>query len=511
MRWLLAIALLAVLAAPAHATDVTSSAPDTLSVTIYRDPDRAKGALVLDQLGGFALITETRRVSLPAGEARLRFEGVADGILPTTAIVAGLPGGVVEKNRDARLLTPAGLIEAALGQTVRLVRTNRRTGRETDVPARVVAGPDGGALLATQEGVEALHCSGGPERIVFDRAPDGLSARPTLSVLTRSAVPVGATVTLAYLARGFDWAANYVARVAADGRTMDLTGWVTLANGGSVGFPSARTQVVAGRVNADLPYIYQVFERRRTVCWPMATTKSAPLRRWSPAQVAYAMAAASGSAAYARSVMFDAAAPAPPPPPPPPPPGIAAEGLGDLKLYRVPHPTTVSARGQKQVLLLDQRGVPFERRYRWRAYLTGSAASLPATVQLRARNTLAAHLGLPLPSGAVAVTEQVDGRAMVAGGGEVGDSADGETVKLDVAQAPDVTLALAGPDAARVATLRNASPHVVTAVLQLGESDQARIADPRPGYAREDGLVTWTLPLAPGETRAIAFRVARRR
>jgi hypothetical protein len=48
----------------------------------------------MDCLGGFALVTETRTVSLPAGENRLRFPGVADGIEPASAILAGLPGGV---------------------------------------------------------------------------------------------------------------------------------------------------------------------------------------------------------------------------------------------------------------------------------------------------------------------------------------------------------------------------------------------------------------------------------
>src|SRR3712207_8448528 len=52
-------------------------------------------------LNGYALITETRRVSIPAGESDIRFEGVAGGILPETAILGGLPAGGVEKNQDA--------------------------------------------------------------------------------------------------------------------------------------------------------------------------------------------------------------------------------------------------------------------------------------------------------------------------------------------------------------------------------------------------------------------------
>jgi len=40
--------------------------------------------------------------------SRLRFEGVADGIEPSTAIVTGLPAGVIEKNREGKLLSSVG-------------------------------------------------------------------------------------------------------------------------------------------------------------------------------------------------------------------------------------------------------------------------------------------------------------------------------------------------------------------------------------------------------------------
>src|SRR3546814_5469593 len=90
---------------PAAAEDVVASAPSALSVTVYRAPDRDAGSIDLDDLGGFALISETRTVHLPAGVTRLRFEGVADGIDAATAILTGLPGAVIEKNRDAALLS----------------------------------------------------------------------------------------------------------------------------------------------------------------------------------------------------------------------------------------------------------------------------------------------------------------------------------------------------------------------------------------------------------------------
>ena len=83
---------LLMLAGPAGAqTVVTSAAPDAASVTIYCDPGRGDDAIDRDDPGGFALVSERRRVRLPAGPAVLRFEGVAGGILPASAVVTGLP------------------------------------------------------------------------------------------------------------------------------------------------------------------------------------------------------------------------------------------------------------------------------------------------------------------------------------------------------------------------------------------------------------------------------------
>ena len=42
------------------------------------------------------------------------------------------------------------------------------------------------------------------------------------------------------LATGFDWAANYVAELSADGRSVDLLAWLTLANSKVRGKPPQR-------------------------------------------------------------------------------------------------------------------------------------------------------------------------------------------------------------------------------------------------------------------------------
>jgi len=216
MRWRsLPLLLLLIGASPPPATSpvappqtVISDRVGKVSVTVYRDPSRGEGAMNRRWPGGYALISEERSFDIPAGESVIRFEGVAEGLLPETAIVTGLPNGVREKNRDARLLSPAGLVDAYLKRRVHLVRTNRKTGKVTEQDAIIQAGPDGGVLLQTDEGVEALGCSGLPERMRYDAVPADLSPRPTLSVLASSERAVTVKVRVTYLAEGFDWGAN---------------------------------------------------------------------------------------------------------------------------------------------------------------------------------------------------------------------------------------------------------------------------------------------------------------
>ena len=136
-------------------------------------------------------MSETRAVHLPAGESRLRFEGVADGIEPASAIVTGLGDGVMEKNRDAALLSPAALVARRWDEPVELMRTNPKTGKVERRDATILAGGDArrqrfrGRGFKTADGIEALRCSGLPETLSFE-APQGSRREPTLSVLVRS-------------------------------------------------------------------------------------------------------------------------------------------------------------------------------------------------------------------------------------------------------------------------------------------------------------------------------------
>jgi hypothetical protein len=195
MRRLILSLLAGALAMPAAAQEVvTSDAPESTSITIYRDPNRGgDDAINRNWLNGFALVTETRTIAIPAGTAVIRFEGVSGGILSESAIVTGLPSDVTEKNLDADLLSPRSLYDRSLGRRVTIRRADA-SGQVREAQAVIRSGADGAAVLETADGFEAVRCSGMNETIVYDAVPQGLSAKPTLSIETTSPVARTATV-----------------------------------------------------------------------------------------------------------------------------------------------------------------------------------------------------------------------------------------------------------------------------------------------------------------------------
>ena len=498
-------------------TIVTSPGPDTSSVTIYREPGRADGgSLNVNWLQGFALITEQRRITIPAGPSIIRFEGVADGMIAVSAVVTGLPGGVVQKNRDAALLSPAALLNGTLGNRVHIRRTNRQTGVVTETEAIIRSGADNAVVLQTAQGVEALQCSGLPETLIYDVVPAGLSATPTLSVTTNSVAEATASVTLTYLATGFDWSADYVARIAPDGTTLNLFGWLTVGNSNSVSFADAQMLAIAGTVNRVSDYDALVEDapepELNLQCWPAGTTSDLSQL---PPEMAYL-----------------------PPPSPPPPPMMTMgarmeaasdimvtasrmatrEELGDLKLYRVPMRVDVNASGLKQVALLQQPSVPFTVVYEGTiSGISGSFTSMPLSRTIRMKNEKKVGLGLPLPSGGIAVFEQAGGSDQLLARDTLRDHAEGEKVEIDGGQAANVryTLAHDGADKAdtfdRIVTVTNAAPRPAPVEVTLMENDNEQITRPSAKLGRKDGQPVWNVTVAPNGTAILRYRVTKRR
>ncbi len=529
---------------------IVSPVADAVSVTVYRSHDSQSGDPInLDDLQGYALITESRRISLPAGDATIRFEGVAGGIIPVSAVVTGLPGGVVQKNRDAQLLTPAALVNGSYGRVLHLKRTNRKTGKVTEEDAELLAGPEGGVLVRTKAGIEALGCAGLPEALGHDGVPPGLTDKPTLSMDTRSKNATEAVVSLTYLSNGFDWAASYVLRVGDTPGSFDLFAWLTLANGNAESFVRANTQAVAGKVNreedpedAEDPLPPKV----SLSCWPMDITSTHRAYAWSrlpfydgrqrPKRVLRVDGEADAAdiivtARRREEKMLDV------------PVAISAlaaemERLGDLKLYRIPEPVIVAANAQKQIALITNRSVkggltygistPFDY-----TVLTDEFDWQPMLRIIRFRNDEESGLGLPLPAGRLSLFDEASGQTIPLAD-ETEDQ--GIAVRLEDTAVGQDSYFVAGTSAHVMAklerikernyerkegnenfedidygdyklTISNANAFAVTVEIPVMVNRHVKLKRPSERLVSRKGIKAWVVTLEPNAQREFSYRL----
>lgn len=408
------LAAWSLLAAPAGAADapaVVSDRPESVSLVVYqsqegesfrfdRYDDETPG---YDPSLGLALVSEWRTIEVPAGEVAIRFQGVAEGIVPQTAALDGLPATLVESNQDYDLLSPGSLIRRSVGTPVKRITTNPITGKETVEDAVLRSGPNG-VVLEVNGRFEALNCGGQPQRLVFPKPPQGLSDRPTLTLRVRVKAAGRYRVRLSYLATGLLWRAGYVMTLDAKARRLDMTGWISLINTSGTTFFDAPTQVVAGdveRSDTTMPTEAQA-ERVAAKCWPMdTTTKGRPVvirprlplrgRPTSDEGVVEAVVV-TGSRIVPNYQTSPLAVMA-----------VQSE-LGDYKLYTLPVPTTVAARQAKQVLMLSRPGVKVSWFYVTSASVDEEFEVSPddpelAWLAVKTTNTRANGLGIPLPGG----------------------------------------------------------------------------------------------------------------
>ncbi len=214
------------------ATQTPARAADrSLSVTIYTDD--------------LALVQDRRDIDIKGGRQRIEFQDVSAQIRPETASLTAGDISIVEQNFDFDLLTPAKLMEKAVGHEVTIVRVNPATGAETREQAEVLA-TNGGVVLKIGQRIEVLRDDGLPVRVIFDKVPDNLRARPTLSVTVIGGRAGTRPATLSYLTPGLGWRADYVALYNEGDGKIDVQGWVTLTNSSGVTYDDAQTLLVAG-------------------------------------------------------------------------------------------------------------------------------------------------------------------------------------------------------------------------------------------------------------------------
>ena len=389
MRAIVLASLPCLLVAQAE-TVTTLKDQQALAVTIYND--------------NLALVKDQREVNLPKGDLDLAFQEVSAKIRPETALLRNItaPAGfwISEQNFDFDLLTPAKLLEKYVGQTVTIItekpNPDSAGAKEIREQAEVLA-TNNGVVLKFADRIETSI----PGRIVFSKVPENLRARPTLVINLHSPIDKAQKLELSYLTSGLSWRADYVANLAPDEKTVDLSGWVTLTNQSGASYPNALLQLVAGDVNRvrDQP---------------------------QPTQFAQPMLLGRSKSAV---------------------PEMKEESLFEYHLYTLDRPTTLKENQTKQVALLTASQVPIRKEfllkgesYYYQSQYGELGDKLKVGVFVEFENKTETHMGMPLPKGTVRVYKRdSEGRSQFVGEDSIDHTPKNELVRLKLGDAFDIT------------------------------------------------------------------------
>lgn len=427
---------------------------------VSTEKDRTKVTLTVYNQN-FGLVRELRTLdALPNGEVSLEFADVAATIQPETVHIRSLtsPGAlaVLEQNYRYDLLTPEKLLEKYVGRPVRVYRYHEAKAEEQAVDAKLLS-VAGGPVL--QIGKEVTFGYGG--RFAFPEVPEDLIARPTLMWLLASRQQKQ-SVEVSYLAREMSWSADYVMVLDEKESRADLTGWVTLSNRSGASYKDAELKLVAGDVNRVRP------------------------QTQLPGSVAY-------KSAPARDARMQ------------------EESLFEYHLYTLGRPTTLRNNEQKQVTLLEGRGLSVTKKlvlpsqtYWFRSQYGEVQTSQKVAVELELENSEKNRLGMPLPKGTLRVYKaDKAGSQQFVGEDAIDHTPRDEKVRIRIGDAFDV---VGDRKQMKWTALGNCSSESAWEVELRNHKDTAVSVETIEATGGDWTIVSSSLPAERKDSQTFAFR-----
>lgn len=459
---LLASATLLPLGAAAQELRLTAENRRSLILTVYNQ--------------NLGLVSETRRLDLPAGETLLAIEDVPGQMLPETVLLAAPGLRIIEQSLAGDLLTPQRLLEASLGQTIQIIRAHPETGADMVEEARVLS-LAGGLVVQIGNRIEIDP----PGRPAFTSLPAGLRSAPALLARVFPGQAGPNDLRIDYLTRGLSWRADYVARLNRTSEYLDLQALVTLTNATDSDFEGAALRLVAGEVNQGP----QTFKGQQTFMRAESAVAMAPA-----ADMSEAVAAA------------------------------------DRYVYSLANPVTLRRGETKQIPLMSAHNVRVTREYRFEGLVSGhpgleEIGPLNAALVLELENTTDLGLGAPLPAGIVRVygpSESAEGATLFLGADGIAHTPEGEKARLTLGQAFDVTaraertvyerLSDRSYETGQQVTVKNAKAEAVEVVVAGDMPPGWTLREESAAHERDSAnRISWRLAVPAGGETVLTYRV----
>jgi len=436
-----------------------------------------RSALALTIYGnGLSLVKDRRPVELPLGISGLDVTGVSPKMLPDSVQLGlGKDSRVLTQTLRPANLNPRRLLEAHLGQTLKLIRRHPQTGAETLVDATLIAvnggviARIGGRLISNPEGHWA-----------FPSIPSHLRGEAVLAVAVETAAAGPRPMTMRYLTGGLTWRAAYTVNWDRAAGTLRLHAWAALHNATGIDFDNADVKVVAGQV-------------RRV--------SAAPRGQLQKAMMMGAQDAAESARAPIR------------------------EALSGYHLYSLPQPVNLKRGEQVQAALLAPLSVAATRELVSDGHpavfgrVRGGGGGRPAHPEIRLNFTNQMDdRGQPLPAGAVRLYgKDSAGGAQFLGEDRLGDTPVGGAVTLSAGNAFDVTVKRRQTDFRRLDRHNHEAAFSVELHNGSTTSETVKVVETVPGdwrlmesdkpHTRENNQAVWRITVPAKQSVAFSYRV----
>ena len=455
--------ILALFATSVSATEkvIPETEQKNLNVTIYN--------------GNRALIKDTRSIQLENGLNTISFSGVSSQIIPESALLQGVGLKTQEQNFNFDLIDYNSLMEKSVGSQVDIEYIDPATGVVSNGTAELLAFNGGSPVLKIDNKIETNY----PGRIIFNKVPDNLRAKPTLTVDVFAQNAGIQNVNLSYLTEGLSWRADYVGELNSTEDKLNLNGLVTLTNNSNTDFKNAHLQLVAGDVNI------------------------VPINAIMPRKAERYM--------LASATVNDA---------------ISTEKFSDFYLYTLPQTTDILSKQTKQVALLSGQNVSLKKTYEFNNQFNMYADKLEnisPEIFISFDNKKDNGLGVALPKGIIRLYKSdSSGNMLLIGEDRIQHTPNGETVRLKTGKAFDLTADMKRTQYQKL-TGKNAFQATYQIILKNGSSNPAnveimqdfgssfRISNENiPHFSETSNQVKWIVPVPANGMTTLTYELTKK-
>ncbi len=358
------------------------------SAEVIDEADMGPGLSLTIYNQDLAVVKERRLIELPRGRETVKFEDVAQRIIPQSVQFRSLtdPANttVVEQNYEFDLVSAEKLLGKYIDKPIRIIT------QDGSMMAGTLLSFDRNQLVLSEEldgSIQLLPRAKNVRDIQFSTLPEGFLTKPTLVWLVEARKAGEHLAKVAYQARGFTWRADYTALVAEDHKSMTLAGWVTITNNSGASYRDAGLKLMAGDVHV-------VEEARRD--------------RSGPMEVMLLKSAVEAE-------------------------GFVEKSFAEYHLYTLGRRTSLLDKQVKQIELFPiVETVPVQKKYLYKA-------NREVGVYLEVKNSKENNLGMPLPGGKVRIYQNdIDGAREFIGDDSIDHTPKDELVKVRMGRAFDI-------------------------------------------------------------------------